>query len=92
MQDFFEDGPRIPARPCAGASHHEAVFEHRAYESLDVIRNDEAAALDHCQGLGCSEERNRTARTDAQFYFRMFMSLVHELSDLVNKRALNKDL
>src|SRR5262249_54776937 len=65
------------------------MFEYRMDKLFHIVGNDEAAALDHRERLGCAEQGGRAPRTDAELDFRMFASAIHDLNHVIEDRLVD---
>src|SRR5215475_10402867 len=65
------------------------MFEYRMDKLFYIVGNDEAAALDHRESLGCAEQRGRASRTNAELNFRMFARAIHDLNHVIEDRLVD---
>src|SRR5438876_12169133 len=79
-ENRFGCNTRAPARARQG----EAVLEYRVRQPLDVIRQNEATPLNHCQRLYGSKERGSAAWADSEFDFWMVSRPVDDLDHVID--------
>src|SRR5437763_9608549 len=78
IDDLGEDGFNIHTRPGARANQHEAVFEYRMHEPLDVVGYHETAPVDHRERLRSAKERAVVARAPTEIGLGVVASAVHD--------------